>query len=185
MVSSLHVSSPKPRMHFSSPPYMLHVPPISSSLISYLKQYSTILQMVLTRATLTEIYDHNVGRKSVFEPVSYSWHRGMWPHLPNGLSTIHTGHIILNIPCSEPALCSVLWVVSVTAWVVTGKMQFTRAAWNGKVEYMCILTIRYGDWMLVEVQQCGLFSSNVLYWDRLNGHISMKLCDIIFQKNET
>jgi hypothetical protein len=23
----------------------------------------------------------------------------------------------LNIPCSEPNLCSILWVVSVTAWV--------------------------------------------------------------------
>jgi len=32
--------------------------------------------MVFTYATLTEIYDHNVGMISVFEPVSHSWHRG-------------------------------------------------------------------------------------------------------------
>lgn len=50
--------------------------------------------MVFTRATLTEIYDHNVGRKYVFEPVSYSWHGGTRPHLPYGLITVHTGHII-------------------------------------------------------------------------------------------
>ena len=58
----------------------------------------------------------------------------------------------LNTQCSEePTLCSVLWVVSVTAWVVTGKVQFTRAAWNGKVKYKSIMTIQYGDWTLVEV----------------------------------
>jgi hypothetical protein len=90
----------------------------------------------------------------------------------------------LNIPCSEPTLCSVLWVVSVTAWVVTCEMQFTGAAWNGKVEYKSIVTIQYGNGTLVQVQQCRLFSSHVLCWDSI-GHINMKLCDITSQKTET
>lgn len=50
--------------------------------------------MVFTRATLTEIYGYNVGMISISEPVSYSWHRGTWPHLPYGLPNVHTGHII-------------------------------------------------------------------------------------------
>jgi len=49
--------------------------------------------MIFTHTALTDIYDHNESMKSVFEPVLYSWHRGTWPHLPYGLSTVHTGHI--------------------------------------------------------------------------------------------
>jgi hypothetical protein len=63
-----------------------------------------IIHMVFTHATLIEIYDCNVGMISVFEPVSYSWHTGMWPHLSYRLSTVHAIHIIWtyhvqNQPC--------------------------------------------------------------------------------------
>jgi len=69
--------------------------------------------MAFTRATLTEIYGYNVGMRSISEPVSYSWHRGAWPHLPYGLSNAHTGHIIWtyyvpNPPCGAFSELSVL-----------------------------------------------------------------------------